>query len=167
MAKQNTFDVVSEVKLEEVRNAVNQAMKEVIQRFDLKGSDSQIELDDKEGKLLLSSADEFRLKAVNDILQKKLVGRGVSLKALTYGTVDPAAKGHVRQSVTLQQGIPMEKAREIVKFIKGTKLKVQAAIQQDMIRVSGKDRDTLQEVIALRKEHDFDIDKQFTNYRST
>ena len=166
MAKQNSFDVVSEVNLEEVRNAVNQSMKEVVQRFDLKGSDSSIEFDDKEGKLVLSSADEFKLQAVNDVLQKKLVKRGVALKALSYGTIDPAAKGHVRQTVTLQQGIPMEKAREIVKFIKGTKLKVQAAIQEDMVRVSGKDRDTLQGIIAELKEQDFDIDMQFTNYRS-
>jgi len=166
MAKQNSFDIVSEVDMEEVRNAVNQSMKEVVQRFDLKGSDSRIELDDKEGKLDLASADEFRLNAVNSILQTKLVRRGVSLKALSYGTVDPAAKGTVRQTVTLQRGIPMEKAREIVKFIKGTKLKVQSAIQQDTIRVSSKDRDTLQEVIALLKEHDFQIDMQFTNYRS-
>ena len=166
MAKQNSFDVVSEVSLEEVRNAVHQSMKEVIQRFDLKGSNSSIELDDKEARLTLASADEFRLQAVNDILQKKLIRRGVSLKALSHGTVDPAAKGTVRQTITLQQGIPMEKAREIVKFIKGTKLKVQAAIQQDTVRVSGKDRDTLQDVIARLKEQDFDIDMQFTNYRS-
>ena len=167
MAKQNSFDIVSEVDLEEVRNAVNQSMKELIQRFDLKGSNSSIELDDKEAKLTLGSADEFHLQAVNDILQKKLVRRKVSLKALSYGTIDPAAKGAVRQTVTLQQGIPMEKAKEIVKFIKGTKLKVQAAIQQDTIRVSGKDRDTLQDIIAELKEQDFDIDMQFTNYRST
>ena len=166
MAKQNSFDVVSEVDMEEVRNAVNQSMKEIIQRFDLKGSDSSIELDDKEAKLTLASADEFRLQAVNDILQKKLVRRNVSLKALSYGTIDPAAKGSVRQTVTLQQGIPMEKAKEIVKFIKGAKVKVQAAIQQDMVRVSGKDRDTLQSIIAELKEEDFGIDMQFTNYRS-
>lgn len=166
MAKQNSFDVVSEVDMEEVRNAVNQSMKEIIQRFDLKGSDSSIELDDKDGKLTLASADEFRLQAVNDILQKKLVKRGVSLKALSYGTIDPAAKGSVRQTVTLQQGIPMEKAKEIVKFIKGTKIKVQAAIQQDMVRVSGKDRDMLQTIIGELNEQDFEIDMQFTNYRS-
>ena len=166
MAKQNSFDVVSEVDMEEVRNAVNQSMKEIIQRYDLKGSDSSIELDDKEARLTLASADEFRLQAVNDILQKKLIRRGVSLKALSYGTIDPAAKGRVRQTVTLQQGIPMEKAKEIVKFIKGTKLKVQSAIQQDTVRVSGKDRDTLQSIIAELKEQDFDIDMQFTNYRS-
>jgi uncharacterized protein YajQ (UPF0234 family) len=166
MSKQNSFDVVSEVDMEEVRNAVNQSMKEIIQRFDLKGSDSSIELDDKEAKLTLASADEFRLQAVNDILQKKLVRRNVSLKALSYGTIDPAAKGSVRQTVILQQGIPMEKAKEIVKFIKGAKVKVQAAIQQDMVRVSGKDRDTLQSIIAELKEEDFGIDMQFTNYRS-
>jgi uncharacterized protein YajQ (UPF0234 family) len=166
MAKQNSFDVVSEVDLEEVRNAVNQSMKEIVQRFDLKGSNSMIELDDKAATLTLASADEFKLQAITDILQKKLVRRGVSLKALSYGTIDPAAKGSVRQTVTLQQGIPTEKAKEIVKLIKGTKLKVQAAIQQESVRVSSKDRDTLQEVIALLKEHDFGIDMQFTNYRS-
>lgn len=166
MAKQNSFDVVSEVDLEEVRNAVNQSMKEIVQRFDLKGSDSSIELDDKEARLTLASADEFHLQAVNDILQKKLIRRGVSLKALSYGTIEPAAKGSVRQTVTLQQGIPTDKAKEIVKFIKGTKVKVQAAIQGDMVRISGKDRDTLQDVIAQLKEQDFDIDMQFTNYRS-
>jgi uncharacterized protein YajQ (UPF0234 family) len=166
MAKQNSFDIVSEVALDEVRNAVNQSMKEVVQRFDLKGSDSTIELDDKQARLVLTSADDFRLKAVNDILQTRLVRRGVSLKALGYGVVEPAAKGRVRQTVTLQQGISTDKAREIVKFIKQTKLKVQAAIQENMVRVSGKDRDTLQEVIGALKEHDFDIDMQFTNYRS-
>ncbi len=166
MAKQNSFDIVSEVALDEVRNAVNLAMKEVRQRFDLKGSDSEIGLDDKAGELVLSSADEFRLKAVTDILQKCLVRRGVSLKALSYGDVEPAAKGRARQTVTLQRGIGVDKAREIVKFIKQSKLKVQAAISGDMVRVSGKDRDTLQEVIAQLKEHDFEIDMQFTNYRS-
>jgi uncharacterized protein YajQ (UPF0234 family) len=166
MAKQNSFDIVSQVDLAEVKNAVNQATKELVQRFDLKGSNSSIELNDKEGKLVLSSADEFRLDAVNGILQQKLVRRGVSLKALTYGTVEPAAHGRVRQTVTLQQGIPTEEAREIVKLIKKSKLKVQAAINEDMVRVSGKDRDTLQEVISLIKENDFPIDIQFTNYRS-
>ncbi|MEE9562547.1 MAG: YajQ family cyclic di-GMP-binding protein [Thermoanaerobaculia bacterium] len=166
MAKQNSFDIVSRVDLAEVHNAVNQATKEVIQRYDLKDSGSRIDFNEKEARLVLASADEFRLKAVNDILQQKLVRRGVSLKALDYGTIEPAAKGTVRQTVSLQQGISTDKAREIVKFIKGTKLKVQSAIQEDMVRVSGKDRDTLQKVIALLKEHDFDIDMQFTNYRS-
>jgi len=166
MAKQNSFDVVSEVNMAEVQNAVNQSMKEVRQRFDLKGSNSNIDFNDKEAILVLSSADEFRLKAVNDILQQKLVRRGVSLKALSYGNVEPAAQGTVRQTANLQQGIPTEKAREIVKTIKNAKLKVQAAINNDYVRVSGKDRDTLQDVIALLKEKDFDIDMQFTNYRS-
>ena len=166
MAKQNSFDVVSEVDFSEVKNAVNQSIKEIHQRFDLKGSDSGIEFDDKEGRLTLSSADEYRLEAVKGILQQKLVRRGVSLKALSYGTVDPAAKGSVRQMATLQQGIPTEKAREIVKEIKNAKFKVQAAIQGDLVRVSGKDRDTLQEVISMLKERDFDIDMQYTNYRS-
>ena len=166
MAKQNSFDIVSQVDMAEVKNAVNQATKELVQRFDLKGSNSSIELNDKEGKLVLASADEFRLNAVNGILQQKLVRRGVSLKALTYGNVEPAAHGTVRQTVELQQGIPIEQAREIVKVIKQAKLKVQASINEDMVRVSGKDRDTLQEVIALIKEQDFPIDMQFTNYRS-
>ena len=166
MAKQNSFDIVSKVDLAEVRNAVNQATKEIHQRYDLKGSDSSIDFDDREARLTLASADEFRLQAVNGILQQKLVRRGVSLKALDYGTIEPAAKGTVRQTVSLQQGIPIEKAREIVKTIKKTKLKVQAAIQEDTVRVSGKDRDTLQQVIAELKETDFGIDMQFTNYRS-
>ena len=166
MAKQNSFDVVSEVDLGEVTNAVNQAQKEIHQRYDLKGSGSSIEFDDKQGQLTLASADEFRLEAVKGILQQKLVRRGVSLKALAYGSVDPAAKGTVRQIVTLQQGIPNDKAREIVKQIKNGKFKVQAAIQGDLVRVSGKDRDTLQQVIAMLKEHDFGIDMQFANYRS-
>jgi uncharacterized protein YajQ (UPF0234 family) len=166
MAKQNSFDVVSQVDMAEVQNAVNQAMKELLQRYDLKGSNSKIDFNDREATLTLGSADEFRLKAVNDILQQKLVRRGVSLKALSYGAVEPAAQGTVRQTATLQQGIPMEKAKEIVKLIKTAKLKVQAAINNDFVRVSGKDRDTLQSVIALLKEKDFNIDMQFTNYRS-
>lgn len=165
MAKQNSFDIVSQVDMAEVKNAVNQSTKELVQRFDLKGSNSSIELNEKEGKLVLASADEFKLEAVNGILQQKLVRRGVSLKALDYGTVDPAAQGSVRQTVTLQQGIPIEQAREIVKVIKKAKLKVQASINDDMVRVSGKDRDALQEVIAIVKEQDFPIDMQFTNYR--
>jgi uncharacterized protein YajQ (UPF0234 family) len=166
MAKQNSFDIVSQVDLAEVGNAVNQALKEVHQRFDLKGSGSTIELNARESSLTLGSADEFKLKAVVDILQQKLVRRGVSLKALSYGNIEPAAKGTVRQTIALQQGISNDKAREIVKRIKGSKLKVQAAINADFVRVSGKDRDTLQQVIAMLKEHDFGIDMEFTNYRS-
>jgi uncharacterized protein YajQ (UPF0234 family) len=165
MAQKNSFDVVSEIDLAEVGNAVNQASQELNQRFDLKGSDSSIEFDSKEARLTLASADEFTLKAVVGILQQKLVRRGVSLKALDFGSIEPAAKGSVRQAVNLQQGISTEKAKEVVKFIKDHKLKVQAAINGDLVRVSGKDRDTLQGVIALLKEHDFGIDMQFGNYR--
>ncbi|HUK88971.1 MAG TPA: YajQ family cyclic di-GMP-binding protein [Blastocatellia bacterium] len=166
MAQQNTFDVVSKVDMAEVKNAVNQALKEINQRFDFKGTNSDIALDEKEHKMVLTTASDFTLKSLNDVLQQKLVRRGVSLKALSYGAVEPAAKDTVRQTVTLQQGIPIEKARDVVKFIKDTKLKVQAAINGDFIRVSGKDRDTLQQAIARLKEKDFGIDMQFTNYRS-
>ena len=166
MAQQNTFDVVSKVDMAEVKNAVNQATKEIIQRYDFKGTNSSVELNEKEHTLVLATANEFTLRSLNDVLQQKLVRRGVSLKALSYGKVEPAAKDSVRQTVTLQQGIPIEKAREIVKFIKETKLKVQSAINGDFVRVSGKDRDTLQQVISLLKQKDFGIDMQFTNYRS-
>jgi hypothetical protein len=162
---ENSFDIVSKVDLQEVSNAIQQALKEVHTRYDLKDSKSDIQLDDKEG-LTLTSADEFKLKAVNDILQSKLVKRGVPLKALNYETIEPAAGSTVRQRVTMQQGIPIEKAREIVKLIKNSKKKVQAAIQGDLVRVSGKDRDTLQEIMALLKQSDFGIDMQYTNYRS-
>ncbi len=164
MAKDNSFDIVSQVDLAEVTNAINQAMKEIGQRFDFKGSQSQIELEGHD--IVLVSDDEYKLKSVIDILESKLIKRNVPLKALSYGKIEPAAGGTVRQRVTLQQGIPTEKAREIVKFIKDTKAKVQAAINGDMVRVSGKDRDVLQEVIARLRAHDFGIDMQFTNYRS-
>ena len=162
---ENTFDIVSKVDLQEVSNAIQQALKEVHTRYDLKDSESNIELEGKEA-IVLTSADEYRIKAVNDILQGKLVKRGVPLKALSYGTIDPAASSTVRQRVTMQQGIPIEKAREIVKVIKNSKKKVQASIQGDLVRVSGKDRDTLQEIMGLLKQSDFGIDMQFTNYRS-
>jgi hypothetical protein len=141
-------------------------MKEIRQRYDFKGTNSDVLLDEKEHNMVLATASEFTLRSLNDVLQQKLVRRGVSLKALSYGKVEPAAKDSVRQTVTLQQGIPIEKAREIVKFIKDTKLRVQASINGDFVRVSGKDRDTLQQIIALLKEKDFGIDMQFTNYRS-
>jgi len=162
---ENTFDIVSKVDLQEVTNAINQALKEVHTRFDLKDSKSNIEFDGKEA-ITLTSADEYKIKAVNDVLQAKLVKRGVPLKALNYGTIEPAASSTVRQKITMQQGIPTEKAREIVKEIKNTKKKVQASIQGDLVRVSGKDRDTLQEIIAMLRQRDFGIDMQFTNYRS-
>jgi len=161
---ENSFDIVSKVDLQEVSNALQQALKEIHTRYDLKDSKSDIHLD--KDSLVLSSADEYKLKAVNDVLQTKLVKRGVSLKSLTYGAIEPAAGSTVRQKVELQQGIPIEKAREIAKLVKNSKLKVQASIQGDFVRVSGKDRDTLQQAIAMIKQSDFGIDMQFTNYRS-
>jgi uncharacterized protein YajQ (UPF0234 family) len=165
MAADNSFDIVSKVDLQEVSNAIQNALKEIHTRFDLKDSKSDIQLEGKEA-LVLSSADEYKLKAVTDILQSKLIKRGVPIKALNYGVVEPAAGSSVRQKITMQQGIPIEKAREIVKLIKDSKKKVQASIQGDTVRVSGKDRDALQETIALLRGHDFGIDMQFTNYRN-
>jgi hypothetical protein len=165
MAQQNTFDIVSKIDHSEVVNAVNQAMKEVGTRFDFKGSKSDIQLEGEEF-IILASDDEYKLGALNDILQSKLVKRNVPLKGLTYGKIEQALGGTVRQRVTLQQGIPQEKAKEIVRHIKDTKLKVQASIQGDLVRVAGKDRDILQETIAALRTHDFGIDMQFTNYRS-
>lgn len=160
----NSFDIVSKVDLQEVSNAIQNALKEVHTRFDLKDAKADIKLEGKEA-LILAATDEYKLKAVNDVLQQKLVKRGVPLKALSYGAVEPAAGSTVRQKITMQQGIPVEKAREIVKVIKDSKKKVQASIQGDTVRVSGKDRDTLQEIIALVRGRDFGIDMQFTNYR--
>lgn len=162
----NSFDVVSKIELPEVNNAIQQAVKEVQQRYDLKDSRSSIELREKENKIILQSADEYKLKALIDVLQGKLVKRQVPLKGLSYGPIIPAANSSVRQEATLQQGISVEKARDIVKAIKDSKQKVQASIQGDLIRVSGKDRDTLQAVIALLRSHDFGIDMQFINFRS-
>ncbi len=163
---ENTFDIVSKIDLAEVNNAVQQALKEIHQRFDLKDSKSDIQLNEKDNKLVLASLDDYKLKAVSDVLQQKLVKRSVSLKGLTFGAITPAAGSTVRQEITLQQGIAVEKAREIVKTVKDSKKKVQASIQGDFVRISGKDRDSLQEVIALLRGHDFGIDMQFTNYRS-
>ncbi len=162
---ENTFDIVSKVDLQEVTNAIQQALKEIHTRFDLKDSKSNIVLEGKDA-IVLTSVDEFKLKAVNDVFQQKLVKRGVPLKALTYGAVETAAGSTVRQRITMQQGIPVEKARDIVKVIKNSKKKVQASIQGDLVRVSGKDRDALQEIIALLRSSDFGIDMQFTNYRT-
>jgi cyclic-di-GMP-binding protein len=165
MAQQNSFDIVSKVDLAEVKNALDQTMKEVRQRFDFKGSHAEVRLEG-EGELILAAEDETKLRNMNDILQQKLVRRSVPLKALDYGRVEPAAGGTVRQHVAIQQGIPSEKAKEIVKFIKESKVKVQAAIQGDTVRVTGRDRDTLQEVIAQLKSKDFGINMQYTNYRT-
>ena len=165
MASDNSFDIVSKVDLQEVRNAIDQASKEIHTRFDLKNSHSEIRLEGSDA-IQLASADEYKLKAVTEILEQKLVKRGVSLKALTFGKVEQASGSTVRQKITLQQGIASEKAKEIVRIVKDAKKKAQASIQGDTVRISGKDRDTLQEIIALLKGHDFGIDMQFTNYRS-
>ena len=163
MAKENSFDIASKVNLEEVNNALHQTMKEVKQRFDFKGSTSEVRLEEKE--LVLTSDDEYKLKSLIDIMQQKLVKRKVPLKALSYGKIE-SALGTVRQRVSIQQGIPSEKAKEIVRFIRDTKLKVRSTIQADSVRIAGRDRDTLQKVIALLREKDFGIDMQFTNYRT-
>jgi uncharacterized protein YajQ (UPF0234 family) len=162
----NTFDIVSKIDLAEVNNAIQQAMKEILQRYDLKNSKSDIQLNEKDHKIVLASEDEFKLKAVTDVFEQKLVKRKVPIKGLVFGPVAAAAGSTVRQEITLQQGIPIEKAREIVKTIKDSKKKVQASIQGDLVRISGRDRDTLQEVMALLRGQDFGIDMQFTNYRT-
>lgn len=162
----NSFDIVSQIEMPEVINAINQALKEVTTRYDLKDSKSDIQLNEKEKKITLASADEFKLQAVTEILEQKLAKRKVPLKGLVFGPIQPASGSTVRQEITLQQGISTEKAKEIVKVIKDSKVKVQAAIQGDLVRVSSKDRDTLQSVIQLLRGKDFGIDMQFTNYRS-
>jgi uncharacterized protein YajQ (UPF0234 family) len=162
----NSFDVVSKIDLAEVSNAVQQALKEITQRYDLKDSKSNIELKEKDNKLILTSQDEYKLKAVTEILGQKLVKRQVPLKGLTYGTIEAAAGSSVKQEVSLQQGVPTEKARDIIKKVKDSKLKVQASIQGDFIRISGKDRDTLQSAIKLLRDSDFGIDMQFINFRT-
>ena len=164
MAKENSFDIVSKTDYAEIDNALNQTLKEISQRFDFKGSKATVEQQDKD--LIMSAEDETRLRNMNDILQSKFIKRGISLKALDYQKIEPAAGGTVRQTVKIQQGIPIEKAKEIVKFIKDAKYKVQASIQGETVRVSGKDRDTLQDVMAALKAKDFAIDMQFDNYRS-
>ncbi|MDH4100072.1 MAG: YajQ family cyclic di-GMP-binding protein [Nitrospirota bacterium] len=163
MASESSFDIVSKIDMQELDNAVNQAMKEIGQRFDFKGSKSSIAIEKEE--LVLVSDDDQKMKSVVDVLQSKLVKRNIPLKALTYGKVEPAAGSTVRQRITLQQGIPTDKAKEIVKIVKNSKIKVQAAIQGDQVRVTGKSRDDLQAVIQLLKGEDLGIDMQFTNYR--
>lgn len=165
MAAEHTFDIVSRVDMQEVANAVQQAMKEISQRFDFKGSKSGIELNKDKSELVLLSDDELKLKSVIDVLQSKLVKRGVSLKALSYGKVEPAAGSTVRQAVELQQGIAQEKAKQMVKLIKDMKLKVQAEIQKDQLRVRASKIDDLQAVIARLKEQEFDFHIEFINYR--
>jgi len=162
---ENSFDIVSKIDLQEVSNAIQHALKEIHTRFDLKDSKSNIVLDGKDA-IVINSIDEYKLKAVHEVFQQKLVKRGVPLKGLTYGPIDSALGGTAKQRITMQQGIPIEKAREIVKVVKNSKKKVQASIQGDLVRITGKDRDTLQEIIALLRQQDFGIDMQFTNYRT-
>lgn len=165
MADEHTFDIVSKVDLQEVLNAVQQAMKEISQRFDFKNSKSDIELNKEKHEISVVSDDEMKLKSVVDILQTKLVKRGISLKALEYGKVEAAAGSTVKQVVTLQQGIPVEKSKEIVKLIKDTKMKVQAEIQKDQVRVKGKKIDDLQAIMSVIKGKDLDIHIEFINFR--
>lgn len=158
-----SFDVVSQVDRQEVDNAVNQTRKEIGQRYDFKGTKTEIALEDD--SIQIVSDDDFKVKAAVDVLQSKLVRRGVSLKALVYGKIEPAAGGRAKQTITVQQGIGIEKARQIVKLVKDKKLKVQGQIQGDQVRVSGKKRDDLQAVIQLLKAQDLDLPLQFINYR--
>jgi uncharacterized protein YajQ (UPF0234 family) len=166
MANLASFDITSGVDLQEVDNAVNQARKEVAQRYDFKGSRAAIEFNRTENTLTLVADDEFKMNALWEILQGRMVRRGVPTKNLTPGTIERAANDTVRRVITLQQGIPSEAARDIVKFIKDNKLKrVQAAIQADQVRVSSPSKDELQEAMRLLREHDFGIALQFGNYR--
>ena len=159
------MDIVSEIDLSEVKNAVNQSMQEINQRFDFKNSKSEITLEEKENTITIISDDEYKLKSVIDILQGKLIKRKIPVKGLSYGAVEPATGGTVRQVISIQQGIPQDKGKEIVKFIKGLGLKVQAQIMDDQLRVSGKKKDDLQTVMGELKEKDFGIAMSFTNYR--
>jgi uncharacterized protein YajQ (UPF0234 family) len=165
MAQDNSFDIVSKVDIQEVRNAIDQALKEIRQRFDLKDSHSEVDLEGQE-TIQLASVNEYKLEAVKDILSQKLVKRGVSLKNLTYGKVEPATGQSVRQKISLQQGIPVEKAKEIVRMVKDSKKKAQASIQGDIVRISSKSRDDLQAIMALLRAKEMGLDLQFTNYRT-
>ena len=162
----NSFDVVSIVDMPEVLNAIQQSTKEIQTRFDLKNSKSEIVLNEKDKKITVQSSDDFKLKAVVDVLQQKLAKRKVPLKNFVYGGIQPAAAGTSRQEITIQSGIPVEKSREIVKAVKDSKIKVQASIQGDLVRISGKSRDNLQEAMQVLKQADFGLELQFTNYRT-
>jgi hypothetical protein len=165
MASDNSFDVVSKVEIQEVKNAIDQASKEVHARFDLKDSKSKIELEGTDA-IQLASQDEYKLKAVIEILSQKLVKRGVSLKNVEYEKIEPAANSSVRQKIKLKQGIAGESAKKIVAKVKDSKLKVQASIQGDTVRISGKDKDTLQQAMSRLRGGDFGVELQFTNFRS-
>jgi uncharacterized protein YajQ (UPF0234 family) len=165
MAQENSFDIVSKVDLQEVRNAIDQALKEIHQRFDLKDSHSDITMEGSDA-IELTSAGEYKLDAVKEILGQKLIKRGVSLKNLTYEKMEEASGKSVRQKIKLQQGIPIEKAKEIVRLVKDSKKKAQASIQGDTVRISSKDRDELQGIIALLRGKELGVELQFTNYRT-
>ncbi|MEK7714518.1 MAG: YajQ family cyclic di-GMP-binding protein [candidate division NC10 bacterium] len=164
MAAENSFDIACKIDMQEVTNALDQARREIETRYDLKGSKNEVTLEKTD--ITVTAPDDMKLKAVVDILQSRLHKRGVPLKALTYGTVEQASGGALRQKIALQQGIPIEKAKEIVRMIKDSKVRVQAAIQEDHVRVSGKNRDDLQKIIAMFRDKDLGIAVQFTNYRS-
>jgi hypothetical protein len=161
----NSFDIVSEINWQELDNAINQAMKEILQRYDFKGSKSSIEMNQKEKKLIIHTEDDYKLRAVIDIFQNKCVKRAVPLKSFKYKEPEPASGGTLRQTIEVQQGISTDNARKIVKMIKELKLKVQAAIQDEQVRVSGKSKDDLQTVQKMLKEADLDFAVQFVNYR--
>ena len=165
MAAENSFDIACKLDMQEVANALDQARREILTRYDLKGSKNEVEIEKMD--ILLHSPDEMKLKAVLDIVQSKLHRRGIDLKALTLGEPEPAAGSTLRQKITLQDGIPMDKAKEIVRLVKDSKIRVQASIQEKQVRVAGKNRDDLQAVIALLKGQELGIALQFTNYRST
>jgi cyclic-di-GMP-binding protein len=165
-SKSSSFDIVSTTDMAEVQNACNQTMLEIRQRFDFKGSKSEVELDLKNSKITILADDGHKLNSVIDILQSKLIKRKVSIKALDYGNAESASGDAVRQIITIQQGIPQDKGKEVMKFIKGLGLKkIQAQIADDLVRVTGKDKDDLQSVMTSLKEKDFGIDMSFTNYR--
>jgi cyclic-di-GMP-binding protein len=165
MAQDFSFDVVSKLDLQEVENAVNQANKEMATRFDFKGSVSRVDFDKKEGKLTFFSDDEAKLKSVNDIVQSKLIKRGISLKSLDYQKIEPAERSTVRQVVKLVQGIASDKAKQIVQAVKESKIKVQASIQGDQLRVTSRSKDDLQAAITLLRAGDYGLPLQFINYR--
>ena len=165
MAQQSSFDIVSEVNMQEVDNALNQARKEVATRYDFKDSKTTIDFAEKEKEVTLHTEDDFRLKAVVDILQNKFIKRGIAIKTLKYGTVETASGGTIRQKITLQVGIDKENAKKLVQIIKETKIKVQASIMEDQVRITGRDKDDLQAIIAKLRGIDFPLSLQFTNYR--
>ena len=163
MAAENSFDIACKIDMQEVTNAIDQARREITTRYDLKGARNEITPEKMD--IVLSSSDDMKLKAVLDILQSKLHRRGIDLKALTINDPEPAGGGLIRQKVTLQDGVPMEKAKEIVRLVKDSKLKVQASIQEKQVRVTGKNRDDLQAAIALLRRGDYGVDMQFVNFR--